>query len=162
MVDHVGTLKFEYDGISMKTKPSLTRFGGILGTLRFIEKRFFITLSEFTPYWDYKPTNAIRAKSPGVNTSDRVLNLSKLDKINLKCDVIDGSVVNGIRQPKIFTLTGDKPPVYKVFCEPEAIHYKKINKTVLNTITFYKEDNNHQEVEFNQKDLTFTLQLIKI
>ena len=55
-----------------------------------------------------------------------------------------------------------KPAGYKVFCEPETIHYKKINKSVLNTITFYLEDDNNEEVNFNEETLTFTLQTIKI
>ena len=48
-----------------------------------------------------------------------------------------------------------------MFCEPETIHYKK-KKFVLNTITFYLEDDNNEEVNFNQGALTFTLQMIKI
>ena len=55
-----------------------------------------------------------------------------------------------------------KKPGYKVFCEPETIHYKKINKSVLNTITFYLENDSNEEVNFNGKTLTFTLQMIKI
>ena len=49
-----------------------------------------------------------------------------------------------------------------MFCEPETIHYKKINKSVLNTVTFYLENDNHEEVDFNGKTLNFTLQMIKI
>ena len=56
----------------------------------------------------------------------------------------------------------DKPSGYKVFCEPETIQYKKINKSILNTITSYLEDNNTAEVDFNQETLTFTLQMIKV
>ena len=41
----------------------------------------------------------------------------------------------------------DKPSGYKVFCEPETIHYKKTNKSVLNTITFYLEDDKNKEVD---------------
>ena len=37
---HEKNLQIEYDGIRMKTKPFLTRFGGIFGTLRFDEKTF--------------------------------------------------------------------------------------------------------------------------
>ena len=82
--------------------------------------------------------------------------------MHLKCDVIDGSVVDGIRQPILFSFVLDKLPGYKVFCEPETIHYKKVNKSVLNTITFYLEDDNNEEVKFNGETLTFTLQMIKI
>ena len=80
----------------------------------------------------------------------------------MKCDVINGSVVNGIRQPILYSFVSDKPSGYKVFCEPETIHYKKIKKSILNTITFYLEDDNNEKVNFNGETLTFTLQMIKI
>ena len=80
----------------------------------------------------------------------------------MKCDAIDGSVVDGVRQPILYSFILDKLPGYKVFSEPETIHYKKINKSVLNTITFYLEDDNNKEVDFNGETLTFTLQMIKI
>ena len=56
----------------------------------------------------------------------------------------------------------NKPAGYKIFYEPETIHYKKITESVLNTKTFYLEDNNKEEVDFNGEVLTFTLQLIKL
>ena len=59
-----------------------------------------------------------------------------MNKLYLKCDAIDGSVVNGVRQPILFTFVLDKPRGYKIFSEPETIHFKKINKSVLNTIKF--------------------------
>ena len=49
-----------------------------------------------------------------------------------------------------------------MFCEPETIHYKKINKSIVNTIFFYLEDDDNKEVKFNGETLTFTLQMIKI
>ena len=161
--DHEGTLQIEYDDLNKKVKLILTRFGETFGTLRFDEKSFFHTILGFTPYWDSKPTNAIFADAPGVYTSDKIiLNLNTINKIHLKCDCIDGSTQDGIRQPILFSFVSDKPSGYKVFCQPERIHYKKINKFVLNTITFYLEDDNNEEVDFNQETLTFTLQMIKI
>ena len=80
----------------------------------------------------------------------------------MKCDCIDGSLQDGIRQPILFSFVLDKPSGYKIFCEPETIHYKKSNKSVLNTITFHLEDDNNEVVNFNGGTLTFTLQLIKI
>ena len=79
----------------------------------------------------------------------------------MKPDGIEGSLVNGIREPILFSFVLDKLPGYKVFCEPETTHFKK-SKPVLNTITFYLEDDNHEEDDFNGETLTFTLQLIKV
>ena len=80
----------------------------------------------------------------------------------MKCDVIDGLVVNGLRQPILYSFVLDKKPGYKVFSEPETIHYIKINKSVLNTIAFYLEDENNEVVDFNGEALSFTLQMVKI
>ena len=155
---HSDIIEIEYDDISMKTKIILKykdwreNFG--LGTLRFDKKSFFHTLLGHDPYFDYKV--------PGVYTSDKILNLNTTNKIHLKCDCIDGSIQDGISQPKLYSFVLDKPSGYKIFCEPETIHYKRINKSVLNTIPFYLEDDNNKEVDFNQETLTFTLQKIKI
>ena len=79
----------------------------------------------FEPYWDHKPTNAIHADSLGVYTSDKFLKLCTKDKIQLKSVVIDGSIQNGVQQPTLFSFVFDKEPGYKVFCQPETVHYKK-------------------------------------
>ena len=80
----------------------------------------------------------------------------------MKCDVIDGSVVDGIRQPILYSFVLDKPSGFRIFCEPETIHYEKMIISVLNTITFYLEDEKNEEVDFNGETLTFTIQMIKI
>ena len=122
--------------------------------IRFDEKSFFSTTIGFTPGWDYKHYNQY--------LSQKIVNLNSTNKIHLKCDCIDSSVVNGIREPILFSFVLDKPAGYKIFREPETIHYKKINKSILNTITFYLGDGSDKEVDFNQETITFTLQMIKI
>ena len=141
-------IDLEYDDITKQT--NLVVKSGIIA-IRFDEKSFFSTVLDFTPGWDYKHYNNY--------TSQKVVNLVNTKKIHLKCDVIGGSVVNGIRQSILYSFILDKPTGYKVFCEQETIHYKKLNKSVLNTITFYLEDDNN-EVNFNGETLTFTLQMI--
>ena len=134
-----------------------------LGTLRFDKQPFFHTLLGFSPYWDYKPNNSNHVLISGVYPSDKIiLNLNTIDMIHLKCDTIDGSIQDGVREPVLFSFVLDKPAGYKIFCEPETIHYKKINKSVLNAITFYLEDDEKKEVDFNGESLTFTLLMIKI
>ena len=139
------------DDITRKTK--LVVNSGIIA-IRLDANSFFKTILGFTPGWDYKHYNQY--------LSQKIVNLGSTNKIHLKCDCIDGSVVNGVRQPILYSFVLDKLPGYKVFSEPTTIHYKKINKSVLNTITFYLENNDHKEVDFNQEKLTFTLQMIKI
>ena len=144
------TIVIEFDDITRKTK--LVVNSGIIA-IRFDEKSFFSTILGFTPGWDYKDYNKY--------VSQKIVNLSNTNKIHLKCDCINGSIQDGLRQPIPFSFVLDKPAGYKVFREPETIHYKKINKSVLNTIIIYLKDNN-KEVDFNGETLTFTLQMIEI
>ena len=130
--------------------------------MRFDEKSFFHTLLGCEPYWDYKSTNSNHFPIPSVYISDEILNLNTTNKIHLKCDVIDGSVVNGLRQLILYGFVLDNLPGFKVFCEPETVHYKTKNNSVLNTITLYLEDDNNEEVHFNVETLFFTIQTIKI
>ena len=116
--------------------------------LRFVEKSFFSTILGFNSGWDYKQYNA--------NTSQKMVNLSITNRIHFRCDVIDGSVVNGLRQPIFYGFLLGKPVGYKVFSQPETVADKKINKCILNTTTFYLEDDNNEKVDFKGETLTFT------
>ena len=160
--DHEGTLQIEYDDLNKKTKLNLTRFGSTFGMLRFDKNSFFKTFLGFKPLWDYKPTNAFIADDLGVYTSDKIILYLNTKKNHLNSDCIDGSVQDGVRQPILLSFVLDKPSGYNVFCQPETIYYKKINKSALRTLTFYLEDNNNEDVDFNGETLTFTLQMIKV
>ena len=115
----------------------MTRFVSTFGTKDLKINRILKNLLGYAPHWGFKPTFAVHADSPGVYTSEKVLNLNTMYVIHLKCDIFDGSVVNGIRQQLMFSFILNKPAGYKVFYEPETIHYKKENKSVLYNITFF-------------------------
>ena len=82
--------------------------------MRLDKKSFFHTLLGHDPFFDYKV--------PGVFTSDKILNLNITNKIHLKCDYVDDSIQNGLRQPILYSFVLDKPSGYKIFSEPETIH----------------------------------------
>ena len=145
------TIVIELDDITRKIK--LVVGSGIIA-IRFDEKSFLSTIFGFNHGWDYKHYNKY--------TSQKIVNLNNTNKIHLSCHVINGSLVNGLRQPILYSFVLDKKPGYKVFSQPETIHYKKNIKSALNTITLYLENDNNEEVNFNGKTLTFTLQMIKI
>ena len=80
-------------------------------------------------------------------------------KVHLKCDCVDGSIVNGIRKQVLFSFNLSAPPGYKIKKESNIILHKK---TRLDKIQFFLEDNNHNPVDFNSEKLKFTIQIIKI
>ena len=54
--------------------------------------------------------------------------ISTTDKIHLKCDCVDESIVNGFREQILFSFDLSAPPGYKIIEKPTTILYKKINK----------------------------------
>ena len=98
----------------------------------------------------------------GSYKSEKPINITRIDKVHLKCDCIDGSIVNGIREPILYSFALDQPPGHKIYKKPKVKLFKKVNKSVLSHIRFYLEDDDHKEIDFNGEKISFTCQLIKI
>ena len=80
----------------------------------------------------------------------------------MKCDYINGSIVNRTREPILFSFALSSKPGHKMYKEPRVKLLKKINKFVLSHITFHLEDDDHEPVDFTNETMSFTCQLIKI
>ena len=133
-------------------------------TLIFTEKPFFYTILGFIKSRCY-PLDDIDSHYQiiaGSYKGDRPINITGIDKIHLKCDCIQGSIVNGIREPILYSFALSSPPGHKIYKEPRVKLFKKINKSVLSHITFYFEDDDYKPVDFNNETISFTCQLIKI
>ena len=133
-------------------------------TLIFTNKSFFYTILGFTQSHSY-PLDDIEGfyqLIAGSYKSERPINITGVDKVHLKCDCIDGSIVNGIREPILYSFAIDQPPGHKIYKEPKVKLFEKINKSVLSHITFYLEDDDYKAVDFNGEMISFTCQLIKI
>ena len=94
--------------------------------------------------------------------SDRPINITRIDKVQEKCDCILGPIVNGIRDPILYSFALDQPPSYKIYKEPKVKHFERINKPILSLIHFYIEDDDYKPVDFNGATISFTSQPKKI
>ena len=96
-------------------------------TLIFTNKSFFYTLLGFTQSHSY-PLDDIEGfyqLIAGSYKSERPINITGVDKVHLKCDCIDGSIVNGIREPILYSFALDQPPGHKKYKEPKKNFFKK-------------------------------------
>ena len=133
-------------------------------TLLFTEKSFFYTVLVFTRSRSYPldDIDGFYQLIAGSYKSDRPINITGIDKIHLKCDCINGSVVNGVREPILYSFALSSPPGHKIYKEPRIKLFEKVNKSILSHITFYLEDDDHKHLDFNNETVSFTCQLIKI
>ena len=134
-------------------------------TLIFTEKSFFYTILAFTQSRSYPldDIDGFYQLIAGSYKSDKPINITGIDKIHLKCDCIQGSIVNGIREPILYSFALSSPPRHKIYKELRIkLFKKKVNQSVLSHITFYFEDDDHKPVDFHAETSSFTCQLIKI
>ena len=133
-------------------------------TLIFTEKSFFYIILGFTQSRSYPldDIDGFYQLIAGSYKSDKPINITGIDKIHLKCDCLQGSFVNGIREPILYSFALSSPPRHKIYKEHRIKLFKKINKSILSHITFYFEDDDHKPVDFNNETISFICQLIKI
>ena len=96
-------------------------------TLIFTEKSFFYTILGFTQSRCY-PLDDIDSHYQiiaGSYKSDKPINITGIDKIHLKCDCKQGSIVNGKREPILYSFALSSPPGHKIYKEPRVKLFKK-------------------------------------
>ena len=133
-------------------------------TLIFTNKSFFYSILGFTLSHSYPldDIDGFYQLIAGSYKGDKPINITGIDKNHLRCDCIDGSIVNGIREPILYSFALSSPPGHKLYKEPRVKLFKKINKSVLSHIRFHFEDDDYKAVDFNGESISFTCQLIKI
>ena len=133
-------------------------------TLIFTNKCSFYTILGFTRSHSYplEDIEGFYQLIAGLYKSERPINITGIDKVHLKCDCIDGGIMNGTREPILYSFSLDQPPGHKFYKEPKVKLFKKINKSILSHITFFFEDDDYKSVDFNNEIVLFTCQLIKI
>ena len=155
------------DSVEVNIKIDDIRLKSILKinqTLIFTEKSFFYTILGFTQSISYPldDIDGFYQLIAGSYKSDKPINITGFDKIHLKCDFIQGSIVNGIREPILYSFALSSPPGHKIYKEPRIKLFQKINKSGLSHISFYVEDDDHNSVDFKGETISFTCQMIKI
>ena len=54
-------------------------------------------------------------------------NKNTIEEIPFKGECLNGSILEGFREPKFHSFTLDQLPQFKFFCDLETKHYKKTN-----------------------------------
>ena len=102
----------------------------IIQTSIFTNKSFFYTILGFTQSHQ-GPLNDIEGFYqilPGSYKSNKPINIIGIDKVHLKCDCFDGSIMNGPREPILYSFALDQPLNHKIYREPKVkLFLKKIN-----------------------------------
>ena len=74
-------------------------------TIRFTKKSFFYVILGFiqSHSGDLGDIPGFIQLIPGSDKSDRPINITGIDKVHIKCDCINGGIVNGVGEPILFS-----------------------------------------------------------
>ena len=129
----------------------------------YTKKSFFYTILGFTQSYSSLSGDfeGFVQLIPKTFKSERSSKITVSDKVHLKCDCIDGPILDGVRQSISNSFAFTSPPGHKIYKEPRIRFFKNIIKSVLSHSTIYLEDYDHKPVDFNRETISFTCQLIK-
>ena len=99
-------INFTIDDIRLKSNLKIDQ------TLMFTNKSFFYTKLGFTQSHQgpLKDNEGFYQILPESYKGDRPINITGIDKVLLKCDYINGSIVNGVREPILYSFALSSPP----------------------------------------------------
>ena len=109
------------DDVSLKSNLKTSQ------TLIFTEKSFFYTILGFTQSRSYSldDIGGFYQLIAGSYKSDRPINITGINKIHLKCDCIEGSIINGVREQILYAFVLPSPSAHKIYKEPRVQLFKK-------------------------------------
>ena len=92
----------------------------------FTEKSFFYTILGFTRSQSYPldDIDGFYQLIAGSYKSDKPINITGIDKVHLKYDCINGSIVKGIREPILYPFALSSPSRHKIYKEPRVKLFK--------------------------------------
>ena len=99
---------------------------------------------------------------PDTDKSEKPIKNIGIDESHLKCDCVNGSIVNGVREHILFSFGLGNPLGHKIHRKPRIQLFKEVNKCILSHIAFYLEDDDHIPLGFNGEAGSLTCHLIKI
>ena len=144
----------------IRQRPNLTTIKDI----RFTKMSFFFAILGFTQSHLGTLSDIVGFVQliPDLYKSERPKNITGFGKIHFKTDCIDGSNLDGVRQPILFSFGLSSPRSHKIFKEHRIKLLKEINKFVLSHITISLNDDDHKPVNFHGETVNLTCQQSKI
>ena len=95
-------------------------------------------------------------------TSTNKVNINNVNVIRVKCNIANGSYLNGEKSHTIHSFYPEAPPGYKIIEVPRNILYFPVNQRSLDEVSITFADQNDRPIDFNGEETTITCHIKKI
>ena len=93
------------------------------------------------------------------HTSENIVNILSVNSILIHCDIITGSMVDGVVQPVIFHCSPNVAPGNKIVSEPVNPIYLPVSKDVINELNIWVTDQDNKLLELQEEKIVITLHM---
>lgn len=100
---------------------------------------------------------AITVQGHGDHEGSSIVDILRVNSVNVNCDLITGSYVNGSQYPVLYSFFPNVPPGYKVVEVPTTPIYLPINTDYIQSIRLWLTDQNGGKIDLRGQKLTITL-----
>ena len=90
------------------------------------------------------------------------ININNINVIRVKCNIANGSYLNGDKSHTIHSFYPEAPPGYKIIEVPRNIIYFPVNKRSLDVVSITFADQHDEPIDFNGEETTITCHIKKI
>ena len=94
--------------------------------------------------------------------STNKININNVNVIRVKCNIANGSYLNGNKSHTIHSFYPEAPPGYKIIEVPRNIIYFPVNKRSLDVVSITFADQHDKAIDFNGEETTITCHIKKI
>lgn len=91
--------------------------------------------------------------------SNRVVDINEVNAIDILCNIVDGSFINGSPSHILYHFYPNVPPGFKIIEVPEQKIYMPVNTNVLSSISIRLVDQDGRPVNFRGEEVTIYLRL---
>ena len=96
-------------------------------------------------------------------TSNSLVKISAVDVVNIECNIIEGSYINGEPSHTLYSFNpNDVPPGYKISLRPPNVLYLPVNTDYISNITLRLVDHEFNNVNFRGEHIVVQLNLRKL
>jgi len=95
----------------------------------------------------------------GEHEGENIVDILSVNSILVNCDIIEGSYLNGVQEPVLYSFFPDVPPGYKMNEKPNTVVYLPVTIPAINSIHIWLTDQNLKPLNLRGETITIRLHL---
>jgi hypothetical protein len=93
------------------------------------------------------------------HTSENIVNILSVNSILIHCDVITGSMVDGVMQPVVFHCSPNVAPGNKIVSDPVNPIYLPVSRDIINELNIWVTDQDNKLLDLQEEKIVITLHI---